>query len=311
MTTTGVVLARTGSTYRVHTAAGEVTATLQGKLKHRDDTRVVAGDIVELEMRVDRSATIAAVRPRRSVLARRVAAGERVGRRPQPIAANVDQVIVVAAAQDPEPNLRMLDRFLVIAEANRLPAVIVLNKIELARAALELLGTRYGPAGYQVLATSVRQAEGLPALRDLLRGRESVLAGQSGVGKSSLLNALDPGLGLRIGGVNEKTGSGKHTTRAALLVPLAGGGYVVDTPGLREVGTWGLDPELLAVCFPEFRRFLDLCRFDNCRHVTEPGCAVREAAVAGEVDPDRLASYQRIYEEINVPSWSSGRRRET
>jgi ribosome biogenesis GTPase len=237
------------------------------------------------------------------MLARRIAAGERVGRRAQPIAANVDQVVVVAAASDPEPNLRMLDRFLVIAEANRLPPVIVLNKIELGRAALAVLGARYGPAGYQVLTTSVREPEGLPALRDLLRGRESVLAGQSGVGKSSLLNALDPGLGLRIGSVNEKTGSGKHTTRAALLVPLTGGGYVVDTPGLREVGTWGIDPE--------FRRFLDQCRFDNCSHRTEPGCAVREAAAAGGLEPDRLASYQRIYEEVSVPSWSSGRRRGT
>jgi ribosome biogenesis GTPase len=311
VTTTGVVLERTGSSFRVHTAEGEVNATLQGKLKHRDDGRVVAGDVVELDVRADRSATIAAVRPRRSVLARRIVAGERVGRRAQPIAANVDQVVVVAAASDPEPNLRMLDRFLVIAEANRLPSVIVLNKIELARAALAVLAARYGPAGYQVLATSVREPEGLPALRDLLRGRESVLAGQSGVGKSSLLNALDPGLGLRIGSVNEKTGSGKHTTRAALLVPLAGGAYVVDTPGLREVGTWGIDPELLAVCFPEFRPFLDQCRFDDCSHRTEPGCAVRAAAAAGGLDPDRLASYQRIYEEVSAPSWSSGRRRET
>src|SRR3989475_5580454 len=149
--------------------------------------------------------------------------------------------LVVAAARDPEPNPRMLDRFLVIAEANRLPCVVILNKIELDRSALERLTRRYGVAGYQVLATSVKQPEGLTALRDLLRGRESVLAGPSGVGKSSLLNALYPGLNLRIGEISEKWGTGKHTTRAALLVPLPGGGaggegagYVVDTPGLRE-----------------------------------------------------------------------------
>ncbi|HXI63588.1 MAG TPA: ribosome small subunit-dependent GTPase A [Gemmatimonadales bacterium] len=305
--TTGVVLARTGSTYRVHTDTGEVTAVLRGKLKYRDDDRVVAGDVVDLELQSDGHATISGVRRRKSVLARR-AAGERRPRA-QPIAANVDQVVVVASVRSPEPSPRFLDRFLVIAAANRIPAVIVLNKVDLDRTALDRLLERYTPAGYQVLATSVRLPEGLAAFRDLLRGRESVLAGQSGVGKSSLLNALDPGLNLRIGEISAKWDTGKHTTRAALVVPLAGGGYVVDTPGLREVGTWGIDPELLAVCFPEFRRFLDQCRFDNCRHLAEPGCAVRDAAEQGAFDADRLVSYQRLYEEVSVPSWSSDRRR--
>src|SRR5437667_368880 len=140
------------------------------------------------------------------------------------------------------------------------------------------------------------------------RGRASVLAGESGVGKSSLLNALDPGLNLRVGEVSATWG-GKHTTRTALLIPLVAGGYVVDTPGLRELGTWGIDPELLGTCFPEFRRFLDQCRFDNCRHLAEPGCAVRQAAEQGAFDADRLVSYQHIYAEVSVPSWSSERRR--
>lgn len=305
--TTGVVLARVGSTYRVHTDDGEVTAVLRGKLKHRDDDRVVAGDVVELELHSEGRATISTVRRRKSVLVRR-AASER-SPRGQPIAANVDQVVVVASARSPEPNPRMLDRFLVIAAGTRIPAVIVLNKVDLDRGPLADLHRRYDPAGYQVLATSVRQPEGLAALRDLLRGRASVLTGQSGVGKSSLLNALDPELKLRIGEISARWDAGMHTTRAAVLVPLATGGYVVDTPGLREVGTWGLDPELLAVCFPEFRPFLDQCRFDNCRHLAEPECAVRRAAEQGAFDPDRLASYQRIYQEVSVPSWSSDRRR--
>ena len=306
--TTGVVLARTGSTYRVHAERGELTAVLRGKLKRKDDDRVVAGDVVELEVRSDGPAAIIGVRPRRSLLARRSSGARGPGRR-QPIAANVDQVVVVAATRDPEPNFRMLDRLLVIAEANRIPPVLVLNKLELDRGALEPFGRRYGPAGYQVLGMSVRAAEGLPALRDLLRGRASVLTGESGVGKSSLVNALRPGLNLRIAEVSERWGTGKHTTRAAQLVPLGGGAYVVDTPGLREVGAWGVDPELLAPCFPEFRRFLDQCRFDNCRHLAEPDCGVRTAAERGAFDPDRLVSYRHIYDEVSVPSWSSARRR--
>src|SRR5881296_200008 len=302
--TTGVVLARAGGGYRVHTEAGEITATLRGKLKHQDTDRVVPGDVVVLD-----GTTIAEIRPRRSVLARRAAQGSSGAgpRRAQPVAANVDQVIVVTSARDPEPSPRMIDRFLVIAEANGLPAAVVLNKIELDRAIEEPLTRRFKTAGYQLLGTSVKADEGLPALRDLLRGRHSVFTGASGVGKSSLLNAIEPGLKLRVGAISEKWRTGKHTTTAAELVPLALGGYMVDTPGLREVGTWNLDPDALGFCFPEFRPFLDQCRFDNCRHLAEPGCAVRTAGQAGRFDPDRLVSYERIYEEVSVPAWESGR----
>jgi ribosome biogenesis GTPase len=260
---------------------------------------------------LDDQGTITGIRPRRSVLARRAAQGGSGGgaRRSQPVAANVDQVVVVASAADPEPSPRKLDRFLVIAEANGLPAVLVVNKVELDRDAAGALARRYAAANYQVLPTSVQADEGLPALRDLLRGRHSVFTGMSGVGKSSLLNALQPGLKLRVGAISEKWRKGKHTTTAAELVPLEGLGYVVDTPGLREVATWGIDPDALGACFPDFRPFLDQCRFDNCRHLAEPGCAVRRAAAEGAFDVDRLVSYERIYEEVIEPSWSSGRRR--
>jgi ribosome biogenesis GTPase len=303
----GVVLSRSGSTYRVHVEGREVTATLRGKLKHQDDDRVVVGDVVELDLEAPDTGAITGIQERRSVLARR-AAGQGATRA-QPIAANVDQVLVVVAARDPEPTPRMIDRFLVIAEANQLPAFVVMNKIELDREAGPALAERYGAAEYPVLLTSVKAAEGLEALGERLRGRETVLAGQSGVGKSSLLNALEPGLKLRIGAISEKWRTGRHTTTAAELVPLAAGGYVVDTPGMREVGAWGIEPAELGACFPEFREFLGQCRFDNCRHLNEPSCAVRKAAEEGAFPRDRLVSYERIYEEINVPSWSSGRRR--
>ncbi|HKE88789.1 MAG TPA: ribosome small subunit-dependent GTPase A [Gemmatimonadales bacterium] len=309
--TTGVVLTRSGGSYRVHTAEGEVTAVLRGKIKQDDDDRVVAGDVVELALHKGGPATVERVHTRRSVLARRKASGGRSVGRAQPIAANVDQVVVVTSTRDPDPNPRMLDRFLVIAEANGLPAAVVVNKVDLDRDVVDVLSRRFGAAGYQVLGTSARVPEGLPALRDLLRGRETVFTGASGVGKSSLLNALEPGLKLRIGAISEKWRTGKHTTRAAELVPLAVGGYVVDTPGMREVGAWGIAPDELGACFPEFRPLLDQCRFDNCCHKSEPGCAVRAAVEAGRLDSDRLLSYERILEEISVPSWSIGSRRES
>lgn len=301
----GVVLARTGGTYRVQTDGGEVEAVLRGKVKRPDDDKIVAGDVVELELHASGPATIQGRSDRRTVLARREVGANRA----QPIAANVDQVVVVVAVRDPVPNLRLLDRLLVIAEANSLPPVVIVNKADLDGASVTRIERRYAPAGYTVLPTSAKSGSGLPALRDLLRGRASVLTGPSGVGKSTLLNALQAGLNLKTGEISAYWGTGRHTTTAAVLLPLAVGGYVVDTPGLREAGTWGIDPERLAPCFPEFRPHLDGCRFDNCRHLAEPGCAVRQAAAGGAFDPDRLESYARIFEEVSVPSWSTGRRR--
>jgi ribosome biogenesis GTPase len=302
----GVVLARTGGRFRVYASGAEIEAVLAGRIKLADDDRVVAGDVVELEYSGNGPARIVGVRPRRSVLARRAASGAGV-RRAQPIAANVDQVVVVAAARDPDPNPRMIDRFLVIASVNRLPAAIVVNKIDLDRIPAAELARRYRPAGYRVLASSTRDGEGLSAVADLLRGRETVLTGASGVGKSSLLNALEPGQRLRTGEISTKWRTGRHTTRSAQLIPLETGGYVVDTPGMREVAAWGITPDALGGCFPEFRPFLDRCRFDDCRHTAEPGCAVRAAATAGDIDPDRLVSYGRLLEEVSVPSWSTDR----
>jgi ribosome biogenesis GTPase len=306
----GVVLARTGGTFRVHAAGSELEAVLRGRIKFADDDRLVAGDVVVLEGRGDGPARIVGIEPRRSVLARRRSVGRGGVPRPHPIAANVDQVVVVTAARDPNPNPRMLDRFLVVAAANRLAAAVVVNKIDLDRGPEAMLARRYAPAGYRVLGTSTRDGAGLTALRDLLGGRETVLTGASGVGKSSLLNALEPDRGLRTGEVSRRWRKGRHTTRAAELIPLRIGGYVVDTPGLREVGAWGITSDTLGGCFPEFRPYLDRCRYDNCRHMAEPGCAIRAAAAAGDIDADRLVSYGRLLEEVSVPSWSTDRRRD-
>lgn len=289
---TGIVLERDGAAYRVLTPAGEVRAVLRGKVK-RDTPRVVVGDRVTLDAEGEGGVRgIAGVAARSSLLARRVPEG----RGTRPVVANVDQVLVMAATVDPVPIPQLLDRLLVVAEANDLPAAVILNKTDLDPGTA--LADRLRAAGYPVHLTSARTGEGLEALRATLAGRESVVTGPSGVGKSSLLNALDPGLGLRTGELSERIRRGRNTTVSAVMVALAGGGFLVDTPGFSEVGLWGLAPRDLAHCFPEFRPLVERCRFPDCSHVHEPGCTVREAVAAGTVAADRHESYRVLLEEL-------------
>jgi ribosome biogenesis GTPase / thiamine phosphate phosphatase len=296
----GVVLKGTGGIWHVRTESGEThEASLRGRLKQeREESRKLAvGDRVTLE-KDERGSdwAISEILPRHSQLARRAPGsgqGERI------VAANVDQVIIVFAAAKPDPHRRMLDRFLVIAEGNSLQSRIVINKIELVdRLETELAFSDYAAAGYPVHFTSVKQGIGLRELHDELAGQTSVLTGPSGVGKSSLMNSMYPGLGLRVGEVSESVNKGQHTTVGALLHPLPDSGYVVDTPGLREVGMWGLASENLDECFREFRPFIRECRFGNCTHRVEPGCGVRTAVETGDVSAERYDSYLRLREEI-------------
>jgi ribosome biogenesis GTPase len=211
----------------------------------------------------------------------------------------VDQVLIVFAAAKPEPHPRMLDRFLVIAEANGLAARVVVNKVELVgEAAARERFADYARVGYPLHFTSVKQAIGLEALRDVVVGRSSALSGPSGVGKSSLMNALFPGLDLRTQEISESVNKGRHTTVGAYLHAIPAGGYLVDTPGLREVGMWGLEPEELDACFPEFRPLLDECRFADCTHDVEPECAVRGAVEQGRASRERYDSYRKLREEL-------------
>jgi ribosome biogenesis GTPase len=295
-----VVVRGTGGVWSVHTASGDTRdVSLRGRLKRDTDDglKLAVGDAVRLE-RDERGGSwaIAEIFPRRSKLARRApsgALGERV------VAANIDQVVVVFAAANPEPHPRMLDRFLVIAEANSLVARIVINKVDLvAEPAARAQFADYARAGYPMHFTSTITGYGLPELAEVLHGRVSAVSGPSGVGKSSLLNALYPGLSLRVGAISESVNKGRHTTVGALLHPLPDGGAVVDTPGLREVGIWGLDPSDLDQCFPEFRPYLGECRFSDCSHTVEPGCAVKAAVTEGSVSTARYESYRHLREEL-------------
>jgi ribosome biogenesis GTPase len=290
---TGTVLEREGSTYRVLTPEGEVRAVLRGKMK-RGAAHVVVGDRVRLDAAGEHGTLgIAGVLERTSLLARRVPEG----RGARPVAANVDQVLIVVATRHPDPIPQLIDRLLLVAEANDIPGVVVLNKTDLDRG--DALAARMLKAGYPVYRTSVQTGEGLVELRARLAGRESVVTGPSGVGKSSLLNALEPGLSLRTGALSARIRRGANTTVTAVLAPLRGGGFIVDTPGFSDVGLWGLEPGQLAHCFPEFRRYEGACRFPDCRHVHEPGCAVREAVARGDIAEDRHQSYRAILEELS------------
>lgn len=288
-----VVLSGTGGVWKVRDADGTIhEASMRGRLKAGDGLKLSVGDHITLE-HDGAAVAISEILPRHSTLARRAPGNRHQSR---VVVANIDQVVVVFAVVKPEPHRRMLDRFLVIAESNAIPARIVVNKVDLDPRADEQFAD-YERVGYPVHYTSAKKGLGLETLGAALAGRVSALTGPSGVGKSSLLNAIYPGLDLRVGEISESVNKGRHTTVGALMHPLPDGGYVVDTPGLREVGIWGLDPGELAACFPEFRVALGTCRFNDCRHVIEPGCAVRALLAAGTVSAARYDSFVRLLEE--------------
>lgn len=297
----GIVLRAQSGFFRVQTETGLVECTLRGRLKkERQQTDIVViGDQVEISLVAPGRGAIEAVLPRRTRLARR-AAGPRGAYKEDVLVANVDQVLLVFACDAPPFTPRMLDRYLVICEHSGLEAVIVATKVDLvglerARA----LFAPYARIGYPVIYASIVSGVGIDEVRALLDGKISVVTGKSGVGKSSLLNAVQPGLNLATGAVSAQLNKGRHTTTVAELIPLAspGGGYVADTPGIREIGLWQLSPEDLDWCFREMRPFLGNCFFAGCTHVHEPDCAVRAAVAAGAISPERYESYVRLREE--------------
>ncbi len=284
----------------VQTHDRTLECAIRGKLFTADPPAI--GDWVEIEENREQC-VITAVLPRKSTLARRMA-GTSVGR--QVLIANVDQVMVTFAAANPTPHTAMLDRFLVVAEDDDLPAHIVVNKIDLVNPReIKPLIESYKKAGYPVYYTSARTGEGLAELQHALDGKASVFVGPSGVGKSSLLNTLYPGLDLKVGQVNEAYGKGRHTTVGGLLVKLPGGAAVADTAGLRELGLWMIPPNELPHAFPEFRPYLGQCRFSDCAHLKEPGCAVLAAVERGEISPARYNSYVKLRAEATetFPRW--------
>ncbi|MEM6287398.1 MAG: ribosome small subunit-dependent GTPase A [Bacteroidota bacterium] len=308
----GLVVRSTGSWYDVRLDDGAaVRARIRGRFRldaqEIDETNPLAvGDVVRLRMEDDETGLVTEIEPRENQLSRR-AAGRKAAIKEHVIVANVDRAWCVQSTFGPKVNPGFIDRFLVAAEASHIPAGLILNKADLlegqprAQEAMAFWTELYASLGYPVLLTSATSGAGAEAFREALDGRVSVVSGPSGVGKSSLLNAVEPGLGLRTSEVSEKTNKGRHTTTFATLHE-AGGGWVADTPGIREFGIWDMTPQELGGYFVEFREHIPYCRFPDCTHNHEPGCAVQAAVDAGEITPERYGSYLAILETVEAES---------
>ena len=287
----GLVHETGGGVYRVCLEDGrEVEASLRGRLKRQQRTgsRVVIGDMVTVGTSGD-AWTIESVKERSTELVRR----GRGGRAAKLLAANLDKAVMVVAAKNPDATVELIDRLLMLGEASGMRSILVINKLDVAGAGE--VAARFAPIyrsiGYEVLPLSAETGEGLEPLRMRMCEGTSTLIGPSGAGKSSLLNSIDPGLALRTGELSRKTRTGRHTTVSSRIIPLACGGLVADTPGFGDVGLWGVAPEQVADCFPEFADPSELCRFRGCTHVHEPDCGVRIALEAGDIISSRYQSY--------------------
>jgi ribosome biogenesis GTPase len=334
---TGVVLSGTHGIYDVHTDMGIYRCTLRGKLKKafaqavsaktaskirsqsnrlylsskrieridkRDSaenplpTRLSVGDYVKLRRLDAHTGLIEEILPRQSALVRKDASSNAHKLVQQTMLANLDQVVLVFAVAQPEPHFAMLDRYLTICESAQLQALICLNKADLPHEQyVEENAGLYSRLGYKVIWTSTVTEQGVEELRCLLKDHTSLFSGPSGVGKSSLVNVIEPGMAIRTGLVSDATGKGRHTTTGSQLYPLSGGGWLADSAGIRALAAWNIPPEELASCFVEFRPYLGECEYSDCMHIEEEGCAIIQAVEDGVIDERRYRSYVRMYNE--------------
>lgn len=291
----GLIIRAQSGFFTVETGEAPIVCQLRGRLKRGPRTGDLAaiGDRVRIAVLEDGTGMIEEIEERKQAIVRLDPRPQ--GEYQQILLANADQAVFVFACIRPSPKLRMLDRFLVIAEKQGIPAVIVANKVELVgqEKAASIFGL-YSNLGYPVIYTSAKTGLGVEELRDVLSGKISALVGPSGVGKSSLLNAMQPGLGLEVDEISQAMNKGKHTTVVRQMFPLASGGYVADTPGWKSLALWDTEPEEIDGYFPELRELVPHCQFSDCTHTHEPSCAVLKAVEKGEVYPERYDSYLRL-----------------
>ncbi|MCR4659933.1 MAG: ribosome small subunit-dependent GTPase A [Bacteroidales bacterium] len=298
----GLVIRATGSWYRVLCEEGEVfDCRLRGNYRLRGNKQtnpVAVGDRVHFELQTDGTGLIAEVDDRRNYIVRRAT---KLSKQTHVIAANIDLLCVVATLGAPRTSTGFIDRLLVTAEAYHIPVCLVFNKCDLyddeLNAVQDGLASIYRSAGYPVVVLSAFTGEGIDKLRPYIEGRTVLFSGHSGVGKSALLNALDPSLQLRVGEISDWSLKGRHTTTYAEIHPFAGG-YLIDTPGIKEFGMVDFNVQELSHFYPEMRAVLPRCRFTNCTHRHEPGCAVKAAVDDGIIDQERYANYLSIAEQI-------------
>ncbi len=299
MTGKGIVIKSTGSWYTVLDNAGSrFDCRLRGRFKvsgSKSTNPIAVGDHVDfmLENPGESKAVIVGIHDRKNYIIRKAT---NLSRQTHVIAANLDQVIVMATLAEPKTSTGFIDRVLVTSEAYSIPAVIVFNKYDLIRThddrmALDRLIETYSSIGYTCLYTSAESGINLSLFSAILKDKTSLLSGHSGVGKSSLINAIESGIDLKVQSISSAHLKGKHTTTFAEMIPLSGGGFIIDTPGIKEFGLVDFKPEELFHFFPEMRQLFNKCKFDNCTHLNEPGCVVKDAVEQGGISLSRYANY--------------------
>ena len=297
----GLVIKSTGSWYEVITNSGEtINCRIKGKFRTLDiktTNPIAVGDKVEVEREPDQdTGLITTLHPRKNYIIRK---SVNLSKQAQIIAANLDQAFLIVTLASPRTSLGFIDRFLVTAEAYAIPAMLIFNKLDLFSSdGLEILKEYqqiYEKAGYPCYSVSAIEQTNLDQIKQLLKDKVTLLSGHSGVGKSTLINALLPGSQLKTGDISDWSDKGKHTTTFAEMFELPFGGYLIDTPGIRELGVFDIEKQGLGRLFPEIRELMEDCKFHNCRHLNEPGCAVLKALENDEIESSRYDSYLSIY----------------
>lgn len=303
---TGTVLKSTGSWYSVETETGAVIqCRIKGKfrldgIKHTNP--IAVGDKVEIAIENEQdTALITQIHERKNYIIRK---SSNLSKQTHIIASNIDQAIIVASLIQPTTSLGFIDRFLATAEAYHIPAIIVFNKTDLYTEPLKKILyetiSLYTKIGYNVITCSTVTLENIDTLTELLRNKVSLFSGHSGVGKSSLLNLIEPTLQLKTGSISNYSNKGKHTTTFAEMLKLSFGGYIIDTPGIKELGVVDFDKALVSHYFKEMKALIGTCRFNNCIHENEPGCSVLKALSNGEISEERYASYLSIIHNEDI-----------